>query len=473
MQESNLILSAVGFFLLAPFLLVGSSPEDQKALDLIESRLIQEPSNPRLWAGRGVALSRLGRDKESVESFDKSLAISPKFLSALEGAAEVTYRIGDARASGYISRILGQDSRNATAHAMAGAIAFESRDCRASVDHLSAAGSTVAPNPLALAQWGECLITLDQAGPAVRKLRDSLALNPTDPRVPYNLALALHLSGQQEEALHVLQRVPSDAGALNLQASIYVAQRRFSDAVATFRKAMELAPKDERSYIDLASLCLDHQSFDVAYDVVNAGIASIPASAALYTLRGAIAAQGSKIEESAADFERASRLQPNQIYSDAGLSLLLEQKDEIDKAIAVIRPRLKALPNDAVLNFLLAELILKSPNLDRRQQEEARSLLGNAIRLKPDFGKAHSVLGKLELQQSETDSGVRELQTALQYDPADRIALNQLVLGLRKLGRTNEAGVVANQLRDLLSEGRREEVRKNSVRFVRLSSQRH
>src|SRR5207253_6369669 len=100
--------------------------------------------------------------------------------------------------------------------------------------------------------------------------------------------------------------------------SIYASQDKVADAIVAFRKATELDPKNEENYIDLASLCRDHQSFEVAADVVNVGIANIPDSAALYTLRGAIAAQTSNVEQAAADFERANRLKPDARYGDVG-----------------------------------------------------------------------------------------------------------------------------------------------------------
>ena len=433
-------------------------------LQLLDSRLEQDSGNPRLWAARGVALSRLGRNAESLQSFEHSLAISPKYLPALEGAADAAYRQEPSRAATYVKRILAQDPGNTTAHAMAGAIAFEARDCKAAVEHFDRSGEVARHSAEALAQWGECLDSTH----AVEKFRASLRLRP-DPRVRFRLAVALHLSGQRDAALEALSDVPPDAATRNLAAAIYVAQNRFADAVAAYREAIALAPREQRNYIDLASLCLDHQSFDVAADVVNAGLAANPNSPELYTLRGAIAAQFSHMEEAAADFERASRLEPDQFYSDAGLSLLLEQQDQIDQAIAVIRPRLAQTPGSAALHFILGDLLLKSQNLTAAQRAEARAQLTEAIRLKPDLAKAHAVLGKLLLQEGQAGPAVAQLQLALRYDPVDRIALNQLVLAYRKLGRLDDARAAAAQLQRALAEERQAEVRKNSVRFVRLA----
>jgi tetratricopeptide (TPR) repeat protein len=315
------------------------------------------------------------------------------------------------------------------------------------------------------------LLADDEPHLATKQLGQSLRLRPLDKRVSYDLALALHLDHHDEEALEITKTLTADGDVLNLLGSIYAGQDKVADAIVAFRKATELDPKNEQNYIDLASLCLDHQSFDVAADVVNVGIANIPDSAALYTLRGAIAAQTSNVEQSAADFERANRLKPDASYGDVGLSLLLGQQSQLDEAIAVIRLRLERAPNDAKLNFLLADLLVrKSDDPQQSGQDEARGLLIKAVGLQPDLAKAHAALGKLLLKSGQADLAIKELKVALEKDPNDRVALNQYVLALTRLHRTAEARVAAERLRDLLSEDRRAEVRKNRIRIVRPSA---
>ena len=444
-----------------------SNAEAQRLLEQIELGLKQQPSNPRLLAARGLALERLNRDRDALQSFEKSLAISPKFLIALEGAAEITYRTHDPKATDYLSRILQQDPQNAAAHGMAGALAFEEHDCPAANRHFAAAEPRLNDNPLALAQWGECLLAEDEPHLATKQLGQSLRLRPQDKTVSYNLALALHLDHHDEEALEITKTLAADSDVLNLIGSIYAGQDKVADAIAAFRKATELDPKNEQNYIDLASLCLDHQSFDIAAEIVNVGIANIPDSAALYTLRGAIAAQTSNMEQSAADFERANRLKPDASYGDVGLSLLLGQQSQLDEAIAVIRSRLERAPNDAKLNFLLADLLMrKSGDAQESGQDEARRLLMKAVRLQPDFAKAHAALGKLLLKGGQADAAILELKAALEKEPNDRVALNQYVLALTRLHRTEEARAAAEHLRDVLAEDRRAEVRKNRIRIV-------
>jgi tetratricopeptide (TPR) repeat protein len=439
-----------------------------------EARLRQDSANPRLLVLRGVALGQLGRDREALESLERALTISPRFMTALQAAAEIAYRIHDARANNYLSRILQQDPNNAPAHGMSGALAFEARDCAAATTQFAAAEILIHDDPLALAQWGECLVVIGQAASGAARLRAALTLQPeTAPgakNLRYDLALALHESGKDDDALEIARALPDEACRENLLGFLYAAQDKVPEAIAALRKSAELDPKNEQTYIDLASVCLDHQSFDVAEDVVNIGLANLPDSAALYALRGAIAAQTSHVEQSAADFERASRLQPDRSYGDLGLSLLLRQQDQIDQAITLIRLRLAKSPNDATLNFLLADLLVRqSSDDDRSQVSEAHRLLATAIRLDPNMAKAHAALGKLLFQCGDPGRAATSLTRALDLDPSDRVALNQYVLVLRRLGKSSEASAAAQRLRDVLAEDRKSEVQKNRYRLVRLS----
>ena len=257
---------------------------------------------------------------------------------------------------------------------------------------------------------------------------------------------------------------------MSLLGAIFAAQDRTADAIVAFRRAIELEPHKIENYIDLASLCLDHQSFDVAADIVNAGIANNPNSAELYTLRGAISAQTSDIERSTADFEHANRIKPDQSYGDVGLSLLLRQENQVDEAISVVRGRMRRSPDDPTLNFLLADLLMRKPDTPAGDtRKEARQLLQKVIAWKPAMAKAHATLGKLLLEAGDAQGAAKELKSALDRVPNDRVALNQYTLALRRLGRREEANQVAQKLRAVLEADRRAEVEKNRVKLVRLS----
>src|SRR5438132_325684 len=438
----------------------------QHVLEQVEASLAKNPNNPRLLTIRGAALQALGRDHEALGSFTRALAISPKFKAALEGAAQSGYRTRNPKTIVYLTRILQQEPGNSTAHAMAGELAFERADCTEANRHFAAAGSDVTHNAGALQHWGRCLLVANDVHNASLRLQTATTMAPEDQGILFDYALALFMESRYHSAIDGLKTLPENGRTLNLKSNIYAAQNKFSEAIARFRQALEMAPKDEQNYIDLASLCLEYQSFDVAREVVNAGIANLPDSAALLTLRGAIAAQTADVEQSAADFERAQRLQPSSTYGDVALSLLLRQQDRLEEAIHLIRKQRASSPQDSKLNFLLADLLLQRASPSANTIGEAERLLRAAIRLNPKFARAHAALGKLLLRNGQATEAAVELGRALKEDPNDRVALNQYILALKQLGKTQEANAAAQHLRDVLAEDRAAELRKNRVRFV-------
>ena len=73
--------------------------EFAQALQLSDSALKTSPTNATLWTIKGIALSRLGREKEALVAYNHALSISPQYVAALEGAAELEYKAGSGRAA--------------------------------------------------------------------------------------------------------------------------------------------------------------------------------------------------------------------------------------------------------------------------------------------------------------------------------------------------------------------------------------
>jgi Flp pilus assembly protein TadD len=62
-----------------------------RALALLQPALRQFPKNAQLWTLQGIAYSGKESDKEALASFRSALKISPQYLPALEGAAQLEY----------------------------------------------------------------------------------------------------------------------------------------------------------------------------------------------------------------------------------------------------------------------------------------------------------------------------------------------------------------------------------------------
>jgi tetratricopeptide (TPR) repeat protein len=348
----------------------------KEALATADSLLKAQPRDARLWTARGVALGGLGRSEASLSSFDQALKISPGLLPALKGAAETAYRSRDSRASGYLAKILLADPKNDVANAMLGVLAFEGQNCSQALKYFDNSRALVERDPVATSQYGACLVNGGRAGDAVPIFQRALAANPTSINTRYNLAVSLLKAGRAEDAVETLRPLSEDAAALNLRAAAESAAGRLEDAIASLRTASRLAPTDERNYIDFAVLCLEHDNSELAEEVATAGLKNIPGSARLYSVRGLVRALRGQQEQAATDFDKASELEPGRAYGAVGQSVLLRQGSRIEEAIAVLRRKLRAAPDDPILNYMLADVLLRqSANPGTLSFVEARKAL--------------------------------------------------------------------------------------------------
>ena len=74
----------------------------------------------------------------------------------------------------------------------------------------------------------------------------------------------------------LLQAKPTDADVLGLAASAYEADGNTPEAVRILRQAIVADPHNVNLYLDFTNLCLDHQSYQVGVDMIDAGLAADP-----------------------------------------------------------------------------------------------------------------------------------------------------------------------------------------------------
>ncbi len=426
------------------------------------------PNDPQLSLIKSLALAGLGRATQSLASFDQTLRLTHDAEPVLEAAAQVAYSARDKRAGHYLDLLLARDPHNQVAHAMAGALAFEAEDCPAAVAHFGQAGSALKGNMPAEMQYGDCLLATGNTAKGVTLFEQLDAEHPGTPALAYDRAAAYVQARRFAGAVAVLKAMPAlDGDALNLLGAAYNGAGQLAEAIATYRQAAEQNPHDERNYIDLATVSIEHQSPEAALAVLNAGIAQNPGSAALLAMRGAVEAQLGHNDTATADFEAADQLQPSKLYGAVGLGVLLRDTSKLPEAEQLVRARLRAHPEDATLNYLLADVLVREGAAPGDAKfTEARTLLAKAVALQPGLALAHGELGKLDLKAGQTDEAIAELEKGVHDDPTDRTSLNQLVAAYRRAGRTEDAARVAAQLATAVERDRAQETERNRVHLT-------
>jgi tetratricopeptide (TPR) repeat protein len=431
-----------------------SAHQNAEALRLLEPLLKAHPQDPSLWTLRGMALDTPEQTKESIDSFDKALSIDKSYLPALKGASQTAYLRGDPRASQYVQRLLAVAPANEVANAMAAAIAYDASDCGESIHYFERSGDEVIKNSVALAEFADCLSRQERWAQASQVLARGLPMHPGSVQMRFNLALAQMRDHHPDDAIQVLEPLvgAKDSQLLNLLASAYAQTNRPDDASRTLQDAIMISPMDEANYLDLAILCLEHNQENRSVVAASAGISKIPNAATLYLIRGVAYAQIADYENAEKDFTVAARIDPNQSHSTIAMSMLYSDRNQIDKEKALLVQQLKTTPNDAVANYLMADILIREgAEPGQPQFEEARTDLARSLATQPDSAEAQILMGTLYQQEEELPEALDHFNLALKVEPDNRSALDHEMMLLRKLHRNSEAAAVGEHLKLLLS----------------------
>ena len=138
-----------------------------KALQLLQPELEKDPKNARLWTFRGIAFSGNGDKKEALGAFRHALQISPDYLPALEGAAQIEYEDGGKDAAPLLQHVLRLRPDDPTSHAMLAVLDYRRGDCASAIPHFEQSGSLVESQPGALQEYGDCLVRMKEPEKAI------------------------------------------------------------------------------------------------------------------------------------------------------------------------------------------------------------------------------------------------------------------------------------------------------------------
>jgi tetratricopeptide (TPR) repeat protein len=446
----------------------------QEALDLALAARRTSPNDVRILVLEGMALTGLRRDSEALAVFRTAMEVSPDYVPAIEGAAEIEYRQGSPGAAAHLQRLLALRPGEQTAHAMLGALAWKRSDCAAAVRHFGQARTVILAQPDALREFGACLLKMKQPEEAADVFRQLISLQPEDRSARYSLAVSLMDAAHSRDAIGALQPLAEaknpDPIALELISAAHEALGETPQAVALLRQAVLLDPRNVNLYLDFASLSFTHQSFQVGIDMINAGLTQSPDSGALYLARGVLYVQTAEYGKADADFARAEQLDPGRALGSVARGLSQIQQNNLDQALVTIRAQLKVNSKDPFLHYVLAELLSRQgAQAGSPEFREAVDAAAEAVRLKPDFVLARDVLSRLYLQAGQVDQAIRQCRLALRDDPSDEMALYRLIRALQSSGRPEAASEVPALLKRFASvrrEAQQRQAQESQYRLV-------
>jgi tetratricopeptide (TPR) repeat protein len=450
--------------------LIRSRQYDQ-ALALTGADLEKTPADFRLWTLQGIALSLKGDTSRALTSFDNALHLSPTYEPALKGEVEILFRSGDKRAVPLLERILRVTPNDLTANEMLATLESKDGDCAAAVEHFELAADAIGTHPESLEAYGYCLFEMKQFDKAVAVFEKLVSLLPDRTYPKYDLALVLVSAKEYEKAIKTLEPLltedQKDPDILSLASQAYEATKNTPRAVALLRQAIVLSPTTPSYYAEFAALCLEHDSFQVGVDMMSVGLRYIHDDPSIYLSRGLLYVELADFDKAEKDFSRVEHLSSFQSLGSYALDMNEVQRNNPEQALARVRSQLKTHPDDPLLNYFLAQLLMnQSPDLGSNEFKEAMSAALKTAKLKPDYVPVHDLLASIYMQAGQYSQAIDECHLALHYDPSDEAATYHLLISLKHSGQTQDLPALSKQISVLHRQSLQRENERKSFRLI-------
>jgi tetratricopeptide (TPR) repeat protein len=480
------------------------------AIASLQQLLTRTPADLKALNLLGIALTEAGKPDEANARFREALRIDPRFYPALKNLAVNELNHGQvAAARRDFEAVLAQVPDDAIAHLHLGEIEFAANNCRLALTHYEKSATRIAQNAAWTLRYATCLAEAHQTANAVTVLdqlpdgdgqsrfeagvilgraaahREAARMFGSarkaykDPYTAgYNQTLMLIEAGDYDGAIRVAEEMVAEgtkaAELYNLVSRAYLKKERIKDAYDALRIATRIEPTAEENYVDLASICLDHQNYDLALEIIDIGIRYRPVSSMLHLQRAVVLATRADLGPAEQAFDAARRLAPDQPGAYAGLAMIWMQTGQTEKAVDVLRDQVRRVQADHVIPYMFAVALMRS-GLDPAGAEasEAVDALTVSLRAKADFAPSHSELGRIFLKRDNLDGAIRELEIAIALDPESTAAIYNLAQAYRKKGDRTRAGELLSRLSAMNAQERDDssgELKRAVIRIVREGS---
>ena len=310
----------------------------------------------------------------------------------------------------------------------------------------------------------------DSVDQALNLLSSLLARNPHHGSAWFATGVILSRRGDRPAAIDAYQKAASYTGGrakavpLYNLACLYRDAGRKSEAIVTYRRAIDQRPDYPEARLNLAVLLGEEQETrEEAYRLYEQTIRLDPNYAQAHFNRGVLRINDGKPAEAAQDFERTVAIDPKHTKAWFNLGLLASRRDDTEKAANAYGHAVEVDPMNtkARLNLATAlsdlkryddailvgrETVRRIPNLaaawynlaiafsEAGRSGEAKKAYEKVLKLEPKHARAWQNLGVLYAREKNSKRAMECYREALALDPANVAARYNLALELRRSG---------------------------------------
>jgi tetratricopeptide (TPR) repeat protein len=289
--------------------------------------------------------------------------------------------------------------------------------------------------------------TVGRLREAEKIYRQILAVDPQHVDALHFLGVLAHQSGQHEDSLKwINQAIDLGAGGdawNNLGEALRALDRR-EEALAAYRKAIELEPDNAEAHSNLGLMLIEEKKFPEAAQVLQKALALNPSLPSAHYNYGLVLRQEGKLDDAISHWQRALALQPRQKLALNNLGAAYTEKWNPDAAITMLRDAIRLDPD-----FAEAHANLSTALLGQKKYDEAIAAARRAVELQPKRHETHNALGMALFGAKRYDEAVEAFRDVLQLAPNEHSAFNNLAAAYEMVGKIDEwVKIFEAQVRD-------------------------
>ncbi len=447
-----------------------------------------EPNNASLLDATGAAYSMKGNLEDAREFFLKSLQLDPNSVSTRQNLGIVLFGLGqyDDAAVQFRPLVSLQGKPHAVADLFLGMIAARRSNCKEAVPLLESSSGLLRRYPEALLSYSQCEYSMGNSTNAVRALKtieQLSSITPAESRQAADLETRLGLSKEAEEdrsrtqsfetqtmdgvlrqsallekanrlqqAEDLLEREADSRPGFDLLMTLArIAKERgdFAVAMHSLKRASQIEPNREESYLQFSTICADHGNDQLALDSAEIGLSHVPASYRLTVQKGVEEAKLRRLTDAEATLDEAVGMQKDNSVALLSLAVVQAQSGRPDEAEKTLTSSLRRFPDNFYMHYLRGKFLLEFPNASPRgvdYLEPARHSLEKAVQLNPKYADAYFQLSSVYMSTSPR-LAEQALRKCLQLDPDSIAAQYALGLLLARTGRRTEGAALLARLK--------------------------
>ena len=396
-----------------------------------EQMLEQFPNSLALINIQGATYAQLEQFDSAIESFRKSVAISPNHVDALFNMSICLEAKGDIEGAldGY-KKVIEINPRLIDVHGKMGS-AFQAKG---NLDSAIASYRQVLKiNPAYAAVYcniGVCLKEKGDIDGAINSYRQAINIKSDFAEAYSNMGIAMKAKGDLDGAINSYNMCaeinPQFANVHCNIGNILKLKGDLDGAINSYRRAIEIEPHFAQAFNNMGVALLDRCCIDQATNCFEQAIELNPEFADALVNMGRALNEKGDLDGAIKSFRQAIKINPALSVAYNNLGITQQENSDLGDAMESYAQAIQIDPDYADAHNNLGNVFNEKGDLDRALESYTQ-----AIKITPVFADAHNNIGIVRYKKGDLDGALESLNKAVDIEPDDRCVWDNMFFVLR------------------------------------------